>query len=99
MENVLTGINVEEYIDSCKGSIGDLKKKTYTKVNVVITKTLLEELKENEDKKTLKLLNKQKSDTVRSLTSMIIGFDNNKTINKKLENIKSFATDEHYSVR
>lgn len=99
LENVLIDMGAEKYIIKCKKSIEDLNKKTYTKLTSTIGKSLLIELKENNDTRTFKLLVNHESDTVRSWATNIIGFDDEKTTSEKFECIKQFASDSHFGVR
>lgn len=99
LKNVLIDLKSEQYMDSCKNEINNMKKKTYPQFMVVIGKTLLNKSKEDNDQELFEHLSNHTSDIVRSWTCYFIGFNGDLTLSKKFEAIKPFASDEHFTVR
>lgn len=100
LKDFLIQNNKPEYYKFCKNKLERVDKKTNIKIIHAISKSLTEI--SNTDQGFEFLLKKcqlSKSDSIRSVAALMIGYQNKYNINSKFSKIKFFANDPHFMVR
>lgn len=99
LENVLKQADRKHYFNSLSTQVRKLKKKTVNTVNETIGAVILNLTTQYKDPEFIALINQHISDAVRCWAAYTVGKNYQLTIEEKLENIKPFATDDHFGVR
>jgi 3-methyladenine DNA glycosylase AlkC len=99
LENILIQTKREHYFKFVYAEVNKLKRQTINTVNETIGGGLLSLTRQYKDQEFVSLINHHISDAVRCWAAFIVGKNNELTIEKKLENIMPFASDDHFGVR
>lgn len=99
LTNLLQELDRSQYLESIFLDINNLKKLSVNTVNEAIGVGLFKNIQSNNDQEIFSKLANHVSDCVRCWATYIIGFDDNLSIDKKLNQIQPFAADLHFGVR
>ena len=99
LENILKGLNKEEYLASIKEGIKQLKKQTVNTISEAIGVGILNEALLNKDKEILEKFATHHSDMVRCWATYTIGKNTNLSLKQIITYIQPFAADKHFGVR
>jgi 3-methyladenine DNA glycosylase AlkC len=99
-KNLLPKIGYEYLLPELEEQISQEKKPTTKKVSEIIAHTVLKSLNKQKDRIHIReQLSKQTSDSARCWAAYLIGFDESLSIAEKLQQMQTFAADEHFGVR
>lgn len=97
--NFLEQTDRKDYLMAILSSVDSLKKQTVNTVNEAIGRGLLNQTKQQNDINLFSMISNHTSDTIRCWGTYMIGYNDELTIDQKLEQIKIFAADSHFGVR
>ena len=99
LDNVLKQTKRKHYFKSISAEVKKLKKRTVNTVNETIGAEILNLTIEHKDSEFLSLISQHISDAVRCWAAYTVGKNEAHSFEEKLENIKPFASDDHFGVR
>ncbi|MDR0228772.1 MAG: DNA alkylation repair protein [Flavobacteriaceae bacterium] len=99
ISNILKEIGRDVYLSPVLEAIEGLKRQTVNTINESIGFSLYHLAKEDNDNELFEILKNHKSDLVRCWATYFVGYNEEISIEEKLNAIKYFAADTHFGVR